>query len=156
MDIQAQELPAKSVRLLSLAVADCGRTISDLARRSGLKRDTVRRSIAGDRDASLAELVAILDATGISGEQALLFMLLVDDEFAIARSGTSAAQFLVDLLRLAPVEIVDLLGEDIQELRPRWAAGTAKLLARTLSQHVADLNRRGEAIGERFAPAAPA
>ena len=50
----------------------------------------------------------------------------------------------------AGVEIAEQLGEDMSELRPRWAKGTAKMLARTLSQHIADLNRRGDAIGDRL------
>lgn len=41
------------------------------------------------------------------------------------------------------------LSDEIDELRPRWADGTGKLIARNFSQHVADLNCRGEAIGGR-------
>lgn len=76
-------------------------------------------------------------------------MLLVDADFAVSRAGSDAARFIDELMQAVPTEIVELLGEDISELRPRWAKGTAKMLARTLSQHIADLNRRGDAIGER-------
>ena len=77
-------------------------------------------------------------------------MLLVDGDFAVSRAGSDAARFLGELMRAVPVEIAEQLGEDMSELRPRWAKGTAKMLARTLSQHIADLNRRGDAIGDRL------
>ena len=80
-----------------------------------------------------------------------LFYEVVKAQLASRRSGTSAARFLGELLRLAPAEIVAELGDGFDDLKPRWALGTAKMLARALSQHVAELNRRGDAIGERFA-----
>lgn len=149
MDVTQSELNERLTRLLARAVDASGKTVADIARLSGLKYDTVRRTIAGKRHATMIEAVAILDAAGLPGEQALLFMLLIDDEFAATRAGSEAACFLKELFRLTPTELIERMGEDLDELRPRWANGTAKLLARTLSQHVADLNRRGDAIGER-------
>lgn len=143
------DLHARTARLLECAVAECGRSQSEIARRAGLKRDTLRRSLSGARAVTLPEVLAILDAAKLPGEQTLLFMLLAGEEFALERSGTSAAEFLVEFLRRVPLEVVEHLGDEFNELRPRWALGTAKMLARTLSQHVADLNRRGEAIGDR-------
>ena len=40
--------------------------------------------------------------------------------FALARAGTGPAQFLGELFKRAPLEIVEQLGEDIDEPRPRW------------------------------------
>ena len=81
----------------------------------------------------------------------MLFMLLVDEDFALTHSGTSMAGFLGELFRRAPSALIEQLGENVHELRPRWANGTAKLLARTLAQHITDLSLRGDAIGERYA-----
>lgn len=135
--------------MLAQAVEQSGKPVAEIARTAGLKRDTVRRSLSGDRNASLAEAAAILDATGLPGEQALFLMLIVGNEFALAHSGTTLGEFLELLFRSAPNEICDQLDQDVNELRPRWAGGTAALLARTLAQHVGELARRGDAIGER-------
>lgn len=144
-------LDVRITRLLARAVEESGKSISEIARLAFLKRDTVRRSLSGERSVTFSEVEAILAAAGLAGEQTLLFMLVAGDEFALARSGSTLAEFLGELFRRVPVEICDQLGEDVNELRPRWAGGTATLLARTLAQHVAELARRGDAIGERRA-----
>ena len=145
------DLPTRVARLIARAVSESGKSHSEIARIAGIKRDSLRRSLSGGRPVTLDETVTILEASDLPGEETLLLLLLVGEDFALARSGTGAAQFLSELFKRAPLEIVEQLGEDIDELRPRWAHGTAKLLAKTLIQHIADLNRRGDAIGERFA-----
>lgn len=142
-------LEIRIVRLLARAVDQSGKPIAEIARLAGLKRDTVRRSLAGDRNATLSEAVMILDAAGLAGEQALFLMLVAGDEFALAWASSTLAEFLETLFRRVPREICDQLGDNVNELRPRWAGGTAALLARTLAQHVGELARRGDAIGER-------
>lgn len=148
MDTLQADLPVRVAHLLGRAAQLCGKTHAQIARCSGLKRDTIRRSLAGERPVSLTEVITILEATGLPGEQTLLFMLLAGEEFALESSGTGAAQFLGELFKRIPIEIFEQLGDDIVDLRPRWANGTAKLLARTLNQHIADLNRRGDLIGD--------
>ena len=147
------DLPVRITRLIGRAVKESGKSYSEIARLAGLKRDSLRRSLTGERPVTLDEVVLILEASDLAGEETLLLLLLVGEDFALARAGTGPAQFLGELFKRAPLEIVEQLGEDIDELRPRWAHGTAKLLARTLTQHIADLNRRGDAIGERFTSA---
>jgi len=141
------DLPVRVTRLIERAVKESGKSYSEIARVAGIKRDSLRRSLSGERPVTLDEAVLILEASDFAGEETLLLLLLVGEEFALARSGTGPAQFLGELFKRAPLEIIEQLGEDIDELRPRWAHGTAKLLARTLTQHIADLNRRGDAIG---------
>src|SRR5205814_2098498 len=108
------------------------------------------RSLIGERPLSLGDALLILEATGLAGEETLLLVMLVGEDFALARSGTGPAHFLSELFKRAPLEILTQIGENIDDLRPRWANGTAKLLARTLTQHIADINRRGDSIAERF------
>ena len=148
MDQPTPDLPGRVAHLLERAVRDSGKTASEVARLAGMKRDSLRRTLSGTRAATLHEALMILEATANAGEETLLLLIMVGEDFALAKSGTQSARFLGELLRRAPVEIVEQLGENIDDLRPRWANGTAKLLARTLVQHVADLNRRGDAIGE--------
>ena len=147
------DLPSRVARLIERAVTESGKSYSEIARVAGIKRDSLRRSLSVGRPVTLYEAVMILEACDLAGEETLLLLLLVGEDFALARSGTGAAQFLGELFKRAPLEIVQALGENIDELRPRWANGTAKLLARTLSQHIIDLNRRGDAIGERSSSA---
>ena len=149
MDPARNDLQLRLVHLLARAMQESGRSLAEVGRRSELKRDTLRRILEGGRDVTIVEAVALLDAADLAGEQTLLFMLLVGEDFALTYAGTSMAAFLGELFRCAPNALVEQLGEDIHELRPRWAHGTAKLLARTLSQHVNDLSQRGDNIGAR-------
>ena len=144
-------LPLRVARFLERAVKECGKSNSEIARLAGIKRDSLRRSLNGERPVTLDEVLMILEASEFSGEETLLLLMLAGEDFALAQSGTRPARFMSELFKRAPIEIVEQLGENIDELQPRWANGTAKLLARTLTQHIADLNRRGDAIGERFA-----
>lgn len=150
MDQNSADLPARIARLLERAVEASGKSHSQIARGSGLKRDCIRRTLSGERSATLAETLAILDAADHAGEETLLLLMLAGEDFALERAGTAPAQFLADLLRRAPAEIIQQLGGSLEDLQPRWAIGTAKLLAHTLMQHVAEINRRGDAIGEHY------
>ena len=150
MDMNPPDLHLRVAELLELAVRESGQSTAQIARKAQLKWDTVRRTLDGKRAATIPEIVSILNATGYSAEDTFRLMLLVDGDFAVSRAGSDAARFLGELMRAVPVEIAEQLGDDMSELRPRWAKGTAKMLARTLSQHIADLNRRGDAIGDRL------
>ena len=150
METSRSELNLQVVRLLSLAVSTSGQSTAQIAQRAGLKWDTVRRTLNGKRSATVLEIVAILEAAGFQADETIRLMLLVDGEFAASRARSDVGRFLNELLSRSPREIIAQLGEDIQELRPRWANGTAKLLARTLQQHVSELNRRGDSIEEQF------
>lgn len=149
MDADQTSLHVRVARLLTLAVRESGQSTAHIARKSELKWDTVRRTLDGKRAATIPEVVAILAAAGFHGDETLKLMLLVGEDFALRRAGSDVARFLGEFLQKVPTEIVEHLGDDLDELRPRWANGTAKMLAKTLSQHVAELNRRGDAIGER-------
>ena len=151
MTIGQTDLPDRVARLLAQAVHDSGKSHSEIARLTKIKRDSLRRSLNGERPVTLVEALVILEAADFAAEETLLLLQLVGEDFALARAGSSAAKFLGELFKRAPIEIVEQLGDNIEELRPRWANGTAKLLARTLTQHIADLNRRSDAIGERYA-----
>ncbi len=150
MNADTNAIPMKLARLLKSSVEGCGRSQSEIARRAGLKRDRLRRSMSGEREATLGEALAILQACGNPSDRTLVFLLLTGEEFALANARSGLGEFLDEFLRFAPIEIAESLASDAEELRPRWARGTAKLLARTLHQHVADLSRRGDAIGDQL------
>lgn len=146
--MEQPDLHIRMTRLINLAVQESGYSIARVARDAGLKWDTVRRTVDGKRAATIPEIVSILNATGFPADETLRLMFVVDCDFAIYRSGSDAAGFLIEFSRKLPGEIVAQLGENVDELRPRWAQGTAQLLARTLSQHICELTRRGNTIGD--------
>lgn len=146
-------LPARVLSLIERAVRESGKPITEVARVAEMKRDSLRRSLAGDRIPTLSEVLRILEACDLASEDTLLLLILVGEDFALSQRGSATAHFLGELFKRAPTEIIDQLGELASELRPRWANGTAKLLARTLEQHINDLNRRSDAIGDRIAHA---
>lgn len=150
MDHTPSDLEARVTHLLERAVASCGKSHSEIARLSGMKRDSLRRTLTGERAFTLSEALGILDAADHAGEETLLLLLLAGEEFALHQCGTASARFFGELFKRAPTEIIAQLGDNIDELRPRWANGTAKLLARTLHQHIIDINSRGDSIAERF------
>lgn len=150
MECAHDDLSNRTAKLLSRAVRESGKSLAEIARLSRLKRDTLRRIIGGSRAATIVDAISVLEAAGLAGQQSLILMLLADEDFALARSGTGAAKFLCELMRHLPQEIVEQLGENVEDLRPRWANGTAKMFARILGQHIADLNRRGDSIGRNF------
>lgn len=150
MDANTNAIPMRIARLLKASVESSGRSQSEIARRAGLKRDRLRRSMSGEREATLNEALAILQACGNPSDRTLVFLLLTGEEFALANARSGLGEFLGEFLRLAPIEIAGCLQSNVEELRPRWAKGTAQLVARTLLQHVNELTRRGDAIGERL------
>jgi hypothetical protein len=98
----AHPLDIRITRLLAQAVKQSGQRWPKWRGSRGLKRDTVRCSLSGDRNASLVDAVAILDAAGLPGEQAVFLMLIASDDFALARAGSTLAEFLESLFRRAP------------------------------------------------------
>ena len=112
------DLQARISRLLQRAVTASGKPASEIARLSGMKRDSLRRSLSGERPFTIGEALAILDAANHAGEETLLLLLLAGEDFALAQGGTGPARFLGELFRRAPVEIIEQLGDNIEELRP--------------------------------------
>lgn len=155
IDRSNDDLATRVVRLIERAVRESGKPVSEVARVAEMKRDSLRRSLAGDRMPTFSEVLRVLDACNLASEETLLLLILVGEDFALSQRGSATAIFLGELFKRAPAQIIDQLGELACELRPRWANGTAKLLARTLEQHITDLNRRSDAIGDRIAHGSP-
>jgi antitoxin HigA-1 len=51
-------------------------------------------------------------------------------------------QFWEELLLTLPSALSFALGDDVAEVRPRWAAGTSRLVAKLVSEHVRDVVKR--------------
>lgn len=146
-----QEVRADLARLLLAAVEASGRTRSDIARNAQMHKDALRRVLAGERSASLGEALRILAASGAAPHAHLLLFLVSSGDHAIAWLQSDLAQFFEDFTGELPSALERVLGNQVHSVRPRWAKGTAHRVARLLSDHIEELERRDALIGDVFA-----
>lgn len=128
--------------LLVAAVSSSGKTRGAIARDAGLHKDSFRRVLAGERSASLGEVSRILHATGANPRTAIAIFLLNSADRASSWLDTDIGLFLEQFLEELPSALERVLGNQLQEVRPRWAKGTAQRVARLLSDHIEDLERK--------------
>jgi len=132
-----QQVRADLARLLLAAVEASGRARCDIARDAQIHKDALRRVLAGERSASLGEALRVLAACGVAPHAHLLLFLVSSGDHAIA--------WLQALERV--------LGNQVHEVKPRWAKGTAHRVARLLSDHIDELERKDALLGDVFAGA---
>lgn len=128
--------------LLAANVSNSGKTRIEISRQTSIHKDALRRILTGERAATLAEATRILDACGVDPKLALVLFILTDADQALHWTDTEIGDFLGKFLSALPVAMTCELGSRLQEVRPRWAKGTARRLARLLSDHIDDLERR--------------
>jgi hypothetical protein len=116
-------------RLLLASVEASGRARCDIARDAQIHKDALRRVLTGERSASLGETLRILAASGAPPH----------------------AHFFEELTGELPAALERVLSNQINGLRPRWAKGTAHRVARLLSDHIDELERRDALLGDTFA-----
>ena len=139
---------ADIARLLDAAVRTSRQSHCEIARRAGMKRDSVRRTLTGERPVGLIEALRILKAADQPAEETLLLALMGGAELAAEWLDCDATRFLGELFRQLPQDFAAQLSEELHEIRPRWALGAARLLTRTLGAHIAELAARDQAIGD--------
>jgi hypothetical protein len=135
-------------RVLTEAVNSSGRPRRDIARACGLHKNSFLRTLRGTRDVTAGEAIRILDASGAPPRATLVLALAGSEELALSWMHSQAGRFLEELLARLPSALASELGDNLTEVKPRWATGTAKLVARLLADHVAEAARRDAAIGE--------
>ena len=128
--------------LLAANVSNSGKTRIEISRQTSIHKDALRRILTGERAATLAEASRILDACGVDPKLALFLFILTDADQALHWTDTEIGDFLGKFVAALPVAMTCELGSRLQEVRPRWATGTARRLARLLSDHIDDLERR--------------
>lgn len=132
--------------LLALAVRRSGRTRKEIGARSEIHKDALRRILTGERSPTLHEATAILDASGSATRTCLALCLVGEHERARQWLGEPVEEFIETFLAELPASLEDLLENQIQDIRPRWAKGAAHRVARLLSDHIEDLDRRDEHV----------
>lgn len=134
--------------VLAEAVRGSGRSRREIARSAVMNKDTLHRVLGGSREATLGEALRILAAAGAPPEATLLLALFAGEDISLAWMNSEAVAFLGEMFRRMPQALAGQLGDRVGELRPRWGAGSAMLVARMLAEHMDDLSRRDEAFGE--------
>ena len=139
---------ANLARLLLASVQASGRPRCEIAREAQIHKDALRRVLAGERSASLGESLRILAASGASPQAQLLLFLVSSADHAIDWLQSDLARFFEEFTGELPSALERVLGNQINEVKPRWAKGTAHRVARLLSDHIDELERRDVLLGE--------
>ena len=147
------QVRADFARLLLAAVEASGRARCDIARDAQIHKDALRRVLAGERSASMGEALRILAASGAAPHAHLLLFLVSGGDQAIAWLQSDLAQFFEDFCGELPSALERVLGNQVHDVKPRWARGTAHRVARLLSDHIEELERKDALLGDVFASA---
>ena len=148
--ISEAQIKAGVSKLLHEAASTSGRSQVCIARDAEIDRGTMRRILAGKREATVSEALRILYGTGASPHAHLLLYLVADQDRASLWMQTDLALFFEQLVRHLPDALEAQLGDHLHDVKPRWAKGTAKRVARLLAEHMDDLARKDTLLGEGF------
>ncbi|GAA5048977.1 hypothetical protein GCM10023208_06770 [Erythrobacter westpacificensis] len=138
-------------RLLAAAVQASGRPKCEVAANAGLHKDALRRVLQGDRGATLGEAMRVLEASGVAPKAHLLLYLVCGSDQAIDWLRSDLAEFFQEFSAEFPLALQRSLGDQVGDVKPRWAKGAANRVARILSDHIMELERKDEFLGNFFA-----
>jgi hypothetical protein len=133
---------ARLARLLTAAVDRSGKSRREVARAAAMNKDTFLRVLRGEKAVTIEEAARVLDACGLASNGALLLAILGHEDLAVEWLGEDAGAFLDQFLAALPVTMNETLGPRIADLRPRWAIGTSRLVARLLAKHIDEFTER--------------
>lgn len=134
--------------LLHTAVELSGRNRCEIAREADLHKDALRRTLAGERSPSVGEALRILASSGMAPHAHLLLFLGAGGDQATRWLQTDIARFFEELVGELPSALERVLGNQVHDVKPRWAKGTAHRVARLLADHIDELERKDALLGE--------
>lgn len=137
--------------LLHTAVERSGRNRCEIAREADLHKDALRRTLCGERSPSLGEALRILASSGMAPHAHLLLFLGAGGDQATRWLQTDIAQFFEELICELPAVLERVLGNQVHDVKPRWAKGTAHRVARLLADHIDELERKDALLGDIYA-----
>lgn len=143
------QVRADLARLLLAAVETSGQPRCEIARKAHIHKDALRRVLAGERSASIAETLRILAASGVP-PHAHLLLFLVGSDHAVRWLQSDLADFFEDFTGELPSALERVLGNQVHDVKPRWAKGTAHRVARLLSDHIDELERKDALLGDVY------
>ena len=137
-------------RLLTAAVDASGRAKCEVAADARLHKDALRRVLQGERSATVGETLRVLEASRVAPRAHLLLFLVCGEDQAIDWLQSDLAEFLEEFSAEFPQALQRSLGDNVGDVKSRWAKGTANRVARMLADHVAELERKDEFLGNFF------
>ena len=135
-------------RLLHTAVELSGRNRCEIARDTHIHKDALRRTLAGERSPSVGEALRILASAGMAPHAQLLLFLGAGGELTTRWLQTDIAHFFEELIGELPGALERVLGNQVHDVKPRWAKGTAHRVARLLADHIDELERKDAQLGD--------
>ncbi len=138
-------------RLLTAAVDASGRAKCDVAADARVHKDALRRVLQGERSATLGEALRILEASKTLPRAHLLLFLVCGEDQAIDWMQSDLAEFFEEFSAEFPLALQRSLGDQVGDVKPRWAKGAANRVARLLSDHIMELERKDEFLGNFIA-----
>lgn len=129
-------------RTLAKAIDGSSKARRTIARETGLHKDALLGVIRGTRAVTTDEALRLFSASGVPPHGILALALAGHEELASEWMHQDMGQFWDELFRALPATLAEALGEDLHEIRPRWAVGTSRLLAKLLAEHVRDVINR--------------
>ena len=129
---------------LDHAVQESGKSRRTIAAETNINKDALRRILAGTRPATLAEALALLDASGHAPRTSLMLALAGYPQLTVDWQNSAVLEFLEAFISELPSALDLALGDRVLDVRPRWARGAAHRTAGLLSDHLAQLERQDE------------
>lgn len=145
----ASQANERLARTLAFAVAEAGKPRHRIAGAAGMHRETLLRVTRGERSIGLDEAARILSACGAFPKATMVLALTGEEALAREWMRSEMGEFLEGFLTALPGDLNSALGERTCDLRPRWAVGTSRLVARTLAKHVEEYADRDPSISDR-------
>lgn len=133
-------------RTLARAIDGSSKARRTIARETGLHKDALLGVIRGTRPVTTEEALRLLSASGVPPKGVLALVLAGHEDLASEWMHQDMGQFWDELFTALPATIAEALGEDLQEIRPRWAVGTSRLVAKLLADHIRDVVNRDLSI----------
>jgi len=151
MTLLAESQVRADLAALLLAAAEASdRTRCAIARDANIHKDALRRTLAGTRSASPGEALRILAASGVPPHAHMLLLLAENGERAVSWLQSDLADFFEEFVCELPAALERVLGNQVHDVKPRWAKGTAHRVARILADHIDELERKDALLGDIY------
>jgi hypothetical protein len=147
--VDRHDVNLRLARALACAVNGADKPRHRIASEAGMLKNTLLRVIRGARPIGLDEAERIFLACGVPARSVMVLALTGHEDLAAKWMFHGMAAFLEEFMNTLPANLEETLGERISDLRPRWATGTSRLVARMLAKHIDDFADRDLSFSDR-------
>jgi transcriptional regulator with XRE-family HTH domain len=137
---------ASLARVLTHAIEASEKPKHQIASEAGVHRETLLKIMRGERAISIDRAVRIFEVCGACPHAVIVLTLAGEEVLACEWMHRDMGAFLDEFIISLPGQLDRTLGRRVADLRPRWATGTAQLVAKLLAKHIDDLANRDIAM----------